>query len=458
MIQPEMKAIQAKYKGNRAKISEEQMKLYRERGVNPASGCLPALLQMLLLLPMYQVFSQGLSAPNISSMLSVFGQPVITVQCYDPTNPLAPCIDPNVPWLSWLPQISSNGLEFYPGGLPANLPEIFIMVLPGLFGLSLLALVSALLQLVQTRMMTTPSDDPQQRSTQRVFLILPLFSLIYGWFLPAGLFIYWITTTIFSIVQQFLINGFGGLFPLFGWTPAFARSHRPRFPVPEFTPRPEPASTQPGSIRRSIRRVRQALDGRQRGWHHQAGEAQQPARETPMSEYQEFTGRTVEEAIRAAREAFGVAGLDDLDFEILTPGSRGVLGMGAEPARIIARRAIRAGRYRAQEGRPPRRSRCPRRASPRRRRDDRRDRRIEAPREPAVPADRDPRAVRAEARCSRWARTTTCRSALRVRSDRHGTTAGPVAAGPATVGPRRAPGHRPLAARGRGGRRARAPR
>ncbi|MEZ4597788.1 MAG: membrane protein insertase YidC [Chloroflexota bacterium] len=246
MIQPEMKAIQVKYKGNRAKISEEQMKLYKERGVNPASGCLPALLQMFLLLPMYQVFSQGLSAPNISSMLSVFGQPVMTVTCYNPTDPLAPCINPAVPWLAWLPQITSNGLEFYPGGLPANLPEIFIMVLPGLFGLSLLALASALLQLVQTRMMTTPSTDPQQQSTQRVFLILPLISLVYGWFLPAGLFIYWITTTIFSIVQQFLINGYGGLFPLFGWTPGFAQGHTPRFPVPEFTPRSETASKQPG--------------------------------------------------------------------------------------------------------------------------------------------------------------------------------------------------------------------
>jgi len=55
-----------------------------------------------------------------------------------------------------------------------------------------------------------------------------------------------------------------------------------------------------------------------------------------MSEYQEFTGKTVEEALRAARDAFGAGGLDELDFEILTPGSRGVLGMGAEPARIIA--------------------------------------------------------------------------------------------------------------------------
>src|SRR5256885_8505729 len=53
------------------------------------------------------------------------------------------------------------------------------------------------------------------------------------------------------------------------------------------------------------------------------------------SAYQEFTGKSVEEALRLAREAFGV-GLDDLDFEILTPGSRGVLGMGAEPARVLA--------------------------------------------------------------------------------------------------------------------------
>ncbi|HEY3164296.1 MAG TPA: Jag N-terminal domain-containing protein, partial [Candidatus Limnocylindrales bacterium] len=54
-----------------------------------------------------------------------------------------------------------------------------------------------------------------------------------------------------------------------------------------------------------------------------------------MSAYREFTGKSVEEALRAAREEFGVE-LNDLDFEILTAGSRGVLGMGAEPARIVA--------------------------------------------------------------------------------------------------------------------------
>ncbi|HET7169276.1 MAG TPA: RNA-binding cell elongation regulator Jag/EloR [Candidatus Limnocylindrales bacterium] len=54
-----------------------------------------------------------------------------------------------------------------------------------------------------------------------------------------------------------------------------------------------------------------------------------------MSAYKEFTGKSVEEALKAARDEFG-AELNDLDFEILTPGSRGVLGMGAEPARIVA--------------------------------------------------------------------------------------------------------------------------
>ena len=150
--------------------------------------------------------------------------------------------------LAWLPQITTDGISFYPGGMPANLPEIFLMLLPGAFGLSLLAVVAAALQIVQTRMMATPTDDPQAKSQQKIFLILPLFSLIYGWFLPAGLFIYWIVTTIFSIVQQYLINGWGALFPLFGWNPSFAKNHQPRFPVKPITPRPSSGGSGSGTL------------------------------------------------------------------------------------------------------------------------------------------------------------------------------------------------------------------
>jgi len=117
-----------------------------------------------------------------------------------------------------------------------------------------------------------------------------------------------------------------------------------------------------------------------------------------MSEYRDFTGKSVEEALRSAREAFGV-GLDELDFEILTPGSRGVLGMGAEPARIVAapRSALggEAPKRSAAEAsplpaRPPRDDRGPRRDD--RPRDDRPPRRDDRPPRPAgAPDGRPPR-------------------------------------------------------------------
>jgi len=261
MLQPELRAIQAKYKGDRARISAEQMQLYKDRGVNPASGCLPSMLQLVLLMPMYQVFSQGLKAPDISSMLSPFGITLVNVTCQSTTDLSAPCINPDIPWLAWLPTLVGDGpiIPGYPGGLPANAPEIFVVVILG-FGLSLLALASSLLQLVQTRMMMTRSDDPQQSTQQRMFMLLPLFSLLYGAILPAGLFIYWITTTIFSIVQQFLINGYGGLFPLFGWTPRFAVDHTPRFPVRMPEPKP-PAAASGGSTQTTQRSTTDSAAG-----------------------------------------------------------------------------------------------------------------------------------------------------------------------------------------------------
>jgi hypothetical protein len=163
----------------------------------------------------------------------------VTCQAASVTG-LAPCIHPNIAWL---------------GGLDASQKEIFFelprsLPIVGGFGLSALALVSAFLQLVQTRMMTPSSTDPQTRAQSRVFLVMPLFSVVYGAFLPSGLFIYWITTTVFSIVQQYLIAGFGALFPLFGWTPAYVTAHQPRFPVMP-TPVPNTLSDGTSSDRRS---------------------------------------------------------------------------------------------------------------------------------------------------------------------------------------------------------------
>jgi YidC/Oxa1 family membrane protein insertase len=225
MLQPEIKALQAKYKGNRTKVNEETMRLYRERGVNPASGCLPSLLQLLLLIPIYSVVSTGLAAPDISSALQVFGIPVLQgLTCHAPGT-LQPCINPIIGWL----------------GLDAHLPQqSFIIPVIG-FSVSVLALVAAFLQLIQTRMAQPKTSDPQQASQQRIFLLLPLISIVYGAFLPAGLFLYWIVFTLYSIIQQYLIAGWGSLFPIFGWTPAFAVDHTPRF-APRIQP-PKPSTT-----------------------------------------------------------------------------------------------------------------------------------------------------------------------------------------------------------------------
>jgi spoIIIJ-associated protein len=118
-----------------------------------------------------------------------------------------------------------------------------------------------------------------------------------------------------------------------------------------------------------------------------------------MSEYQEFTGKSVEEAIKTACDQFGV-GLGDLDFEILTPGSRGVLGMGAEPARIVAapRSALggAAPKREAAESKPlpvppPREDRGPRRDFGDRDRGPRRDAGDRGPRRDFGDRDRGPR-------------------------------------------------------------------
>jgi YidC/Oxa1 family membrane protein insertase len=237
LLQPEIRSIQLKYKGNRTKISEETMKLYSERGVNPAAGCLPMVLQLFLLLPIYQVVSQGLAATEISSMLQVFGQPVLNVACQAPGT-LEPCIDTSIWWL---------------GGLEAHLKSVLFSVFG--FEVSGLAVFAALLQLIQTRMMTPTSDDPQARAQQRILLVLPLLVLFWG-FLPAGLFIYWIVFSAYSIVQQYFIAGWGSLFPLFGWTPGFAKDHTPRFAV-DISPPKRPAG---GSDREAAQTSRSPSD------------------------------------------------------------------------------------------------------------------------------------------------------------------------------------------------------
>jgi YidC/Oxa1 family membrane protein insertase len=228
LLQPELREIQKRLKGDAMKVRLAQQELMRERGVNVASGCLPLLLQLPLLFIMYSVIQNGLTNQDPRAMLSVFGVQLVDLTCQNIVNGVIdatkPCVEANVPLLGNVAQ-----------------PQAFLWIAG--FGLSVLAIVSAVLQLVQSRMMLPAADptndDPNVRVQRQMMLFLPIISVVYGGFLPAGLFIYWIVATIFSIVQQYLIVGWGSMFPLFGWTPGFAVDHTPRFPV-SMPPAPEP--------------------------------------------------------------------------------------------------------------------------------------------------------------------------------------------------------------------------
>ncbi len=227
LLGPELKEIQKRFKGDRVKVQEATQAFYKERGVNPAQGCLPLILQFMLLIPMYSVFSSGLQNFNPTEMLSVFGVQLINLHCpdvpaYNAAGHIIPCIN--------------STIHFAFINIDLSQPStIFTVPVIGL-GISILAIASAFLQLFQSRM-TLPRKDPgavddQNTKIQRQsMLFLPFISVFYGGFLPAGLFIYWIVSTLFSLGQQYLILGWGGMFPLLGWDPAFARAHKPRFPV-----------------------------------------------------------------------------------------------------------------------------------------------------------------------------------------------------------------------------------
>ena len=231
-IAPEIKEIQRRFKSDRAKTQQATMALYKERGVSQA-GCLVAALPILLILPMYQVIREGLQAADLVESLKVFGFQVVPLTCPPPhlvTLPtgvqhFAPCIDSTITWLGGIHASGFEGLI----PLPIALPLIGA-------GISVFALFYTALQLVASRM-ALPAHNPevaldsQQRTQRSLSLWLPLITVLYGSAIPVGVFLYLIVSTIYQIVQQFLTTGWGGMFPLFGRTPAFAVDHTPRFPV-----------------------------------------------------------------------------------------------------------------------------------------------------------------------------------------------------------------------------------
>ena len=184
-IGPAMNEIRAKYGKDRQKVTEEQMKLYRERGYNPASGCLPLLVQMPILFAMYAAFLQ---APELT------GESLRDILWPFVPNPVAPGekLDLAANWLPWI----TNGL---------GQPDPWF-ILPILAGVT--QLISSVMAMPYGQ---KPSTDPQAKMMQSMAYYFPLITVVIAWGLPSGLSLYWVATTVFQIMQQYVVTGWGQL-------------------------------------------------------------------------------------------------------------------------------------------------------------------------------------------------------------------------------------------------------
>lgn len=175
-LQPKIKALQEKYAGKREKLTQETMRLYKERGVNPLSGCLPMIIQMPVWIGLYQAILQvlgGTPEQLINLSQHVYG-------------PLATTVQESLPFQSrflWLDLIQ---------------PDPFL-ILP--------VLVTVIFWL-QQRLTSMPSPDPQQASMARSMQIM--MPLMFGFFtlsVPSGLAVYWTVSGIVGVVTQLAATG-----------------------------------------------------------------------------------------------------------------------------------------------------------------------------------------------------------------------------------------------------------
>jgi YidC/Oxa1 family membrane protein insertase len=196
-VAPAMEELKKKYGKDRKRFSEEQMKLYKERGVNPAAGCLPLVLQMPLLIALYNSLLQlgcGLGPPpnNLCPGLSHDMVESFRYAFFNNPIPLDGALDTTAHWLPWI----TKGLQH---------PDPFF-ILPVMAGL--VQLIASVMAMPAKQV---KSEDTAQRMTQSMAYTFPLMTVVIGAQFPAGLTLYWIATTLFQIVQQYFVSGWGQL-------------------------------------------------------------------------------------------------------------------------------------------------------------------------------------------------------------------------------------------------------
>lgn len=170
-INPKLKAIKEKFKNDPQAQSAAIMQLYKDNNVNPLAGCLPLLIQLPILIALYSVFGAGFKAENLNLLYGFIGNP-------GSINPIS---------LGFLNITSKSAI---------------------------LALITGAIQFIQLRQNSaltqgssgTDGQQEIQAINKQMLYFFPVIIIIIGWNLPAGLLLYWLTTTTFSIAEQTYIR------------------------------------------------------------------------------------------------------------------------------------------------------------------------------------------------------------------------------------------------------------
>jgi len=201
-LRPELEAIKKKYGSDKQLFAQKQLEFYQKNGVNPASGCLPQIIQILVLVALYQAFNQ-LLAQN-GDLVNQLNQ-----HLYSPLK-LSQDFSLNTHFLG-LDLVKPDLFQFS----PIKLGPLSVGQLPGLFLLS-----AAVVQFLSSKLMMPAAKATQAKSEstkeqaddmaaamqQQMLYMMPLMTLFIGFRLPSGLVIYWLTFSLYMLVQQLLLK------------------------------------------------------------------------------------------------------------------------------------------------------------------------------------------------------------------------------------------------------------
>lgn len=196
---PQLEKLKKKFKNDKTKLMQAQSAFYKEKGINPGAGCLPMILQLVVLFGLFQVFNQVLTGngPNKINQL-----------LYEPLKFHVGEII-NTKFLFW--DVTQHNTISIPG-LPFQLPGV-IVILAALSQMISAKISSPYIENEEKVAKKTESktDDFQTAMQSSAIYTFPLMTLLIGTSLSAGVALYWVTFSIVQTIQQYRSTGLGGL-------------------------------------------------------------------------------------------------------------------------------------------------------------------------------------------------------------------------------------------------------